>query len=407
MQPFDYLYIGFFGVMIFSAVLWLLVYFVYRDEVYGTHIPAVYPSITFLVPAYNEEDYIEDTLDALLNLDYPAGKLEIVAINDGSTDGTWEKMQQYQDVDSVTLIDKENGGKAHALNNGLEHVDTELVACMDADSYPAKDYLKHIVGYLERPGVKGVTPALKVLNPQTWVQKIIWMEYVFQIFLRKMFAIFDAQYVLPGPGSVYDADYLKELGGWNEETLTEDMEVAFRMFSEGAKIENSSNAYVHTVSPPTLRGLFRQRIRWYRGYIENFFKYKNLVGDPKQGNLGMFLLPFNVLWLLLIVFFFSHFTYQIVDALLQYVDTYRLVGFMWPSPDITLMNATFFHLFFLFFFLMGLGTILISIRTAEEAIRPWQQKVHYGTFLTVYPFLFALFWIAACIEEVTASERRW
>jgi cellulose synthase/poly-beta-1,6-N-acetylglucosamine synthase-like glycosyltransferase len=407
MQPIDYLYVGFFGVMIISSDLWLLVYLVYRDEVHGTRVPTRYPSITFLVPAYNEEDYIEDTLDALLDLNYPADRLEIIGINDGSTDATWDKMQQYSDTDNITLIDQENGGKANALNTGLEQVATDLVACMDADSYPAEDYLQHIVGYLERSGVKGVTPALKVLNPGTWVQKIIWTEYLFQIFLRKMFAIFDAQYVLPGPGSVYDTAYLKELGGWDEKTLTEDMEVAFRMFSNGAIIENASNAYVYTVSPPRLRGLFRQRIRWYRGYIENFFKYRDLVGNREKGNLGMFLLPFNILWLLLVVFFFSHFAYRLGDIIVQNVQTYLLVGYMQPSFSLSLMNATLFHLFFIFFFLVGVGTILISIRTADEAIRPWRQKVHYGTFLALYPFLFALFWIAAVAEEITTSERRW
>jgi len=121
----------------------------------------------------------------------------------------------------------------------------------------------------------------------------------------------------------------------------------------------------------------------------------------------VFLLPFNVLWLLLIVFFFSHFVYRIGDSVYQFVETYLLVGLMEPSFYLSLMNATFFHLFFVFFFLMGVGTILISIKTAEEQIRPWKQKVHYGTFLTLYPFLFAMFWIAAFTEELYSGERQW
>ncbi len=407
MQPLDYVYILFFAVMIFSSVLWLMVYFYHRDEVHGVPIPSRCPSITFLVPAYNEEDTIEDTLDALLNLDYPEDKLEIIAINDGSTDNTLAKMQQYVDHNNIEIIDKENGGKAHALNVGLEQVESELVACMDADSYPEEDFLQRIVGYLERPGVEGVTPALKVWKPETLPQKIIWTEYIFQIFLRKMFGIFDTQFTLPGPGSVYDTDYLKKLGGWREDTLTEDMEVTFRMHYSGARVENSAKAFVHTVTPPTWKGLFRQRIRWYRGYIENVFRYWDMIGDPKQGNLGMFLMPFNVLWLLLVLFFFTHFFYQIGESVYQSINTYMLVGFMWPELSFTMMSVSLFHLFSVFFLLMGVGTILISIKTAEEQIQPWNRKAHYLSFLACYPFLFAAFWIATLYEEVMDREYRW
>lgn len=407
MQPTDYVYILFFGVMIFSAVLWLLVYFFNRYEVHGTPIPTRSPSITFLVPAYNEEDTIEATLDALLAMDYPEDMLEIIAINDGSEDDTLEKMRPYEEHDNVTVIDKENGGKAHALNVGLEQVDTELVACMDADSYPEEDFLHHIVGYLEEPGVKGVTPALKVWKPETLNQKVIWTEYVFQIFLRKMFGIFDTQFTLPGPGSIYDTAYLKEIGGWREDTLTEDMEVTFRMHANGARVENSAKAFVHTVSPPTLRGLFRQRIRWYRGYIENIVEYWDMVGDPKQGNLGMFLLPFNILWILLVLFFFTHFFWRIGETVVQQIHTYLLVGFMWPSPSISLMTLSLFHIFTGFFLTMGVCTILISIKTAEEDIQLWERKVHYVSFLLLYPFLFAAFWIATLYEEFMVREQRW
>ncbi len=407
MQLTDYIFILFFTVMTFSAVLWLLVYFVHRFEVHGTPVPSRYPSITFLVPAYNEEDTIQGTMDALLDLDYPEDKLEIIAINDGSTDDTLERLRQYEDLDSVEIIDKENGGKAHALNVALEQVDTELVACMDADSYPDPDFLEYIVGYLERPGVKGVTPALKVWKPETFPQKIIWTEYIFQIFLRKMFGIFDTQFTLPGPGSIYDTAYLKELGGWREDTLTEDMEVTFRMHDSGARVENSAKAFVHTVSPPTWKGLFRQRIRWYRGYIENVIEYWDMIGDPKQGNLGVFLLPFNVLWLLLILFFFTYFFHNLGSMLVRHINTYLLVGFIYPDLSVSLLNLTLFHLFSGFFVLMGVGTILISIKTAEEKIQPWRRKTHYVSFLLVYPFLFAAFWIATLYEEFTVRDRRW
>jgi len=107
-----------------------------RNKVNTDPEPSSYPSVTFLVPAYNEEEYVEECLESLLGQDYPSEKLDIIAINDGSTDSTLEKMKKYKD--KIQIIDKENSGKASSLNHALERVETDIVGCMDADSFAEK-----------------------------------------------------------------------------------------------------------------------------------------------------------------------------------------------------------------------------------------------------------------------------
>ncbi|MCJ7478587.1 MAG: glycosyltransferase family 2 protein [Candidatus Nanohaloarchaeota archaeon QJJ-7] len=405
MEIIDIVYLFFFTIMIFSSVLWLLVYIVHRDEVYLSPEPSELPSVTFLVPAYNEEEYISDTISSILDVDYPDEKFEVIAINDGSTDSTLSKLKEFKN--RITIIDKENTGKADSMNQALAQVETDLLVSMDADSYPEKDFLRQIVGYFEREGVKAVTPALKVRNPSNWVEKVQWTEYIFQIFLRKIFAMFDVQYVLPGPGSIYKADYVKEIGGWNEDTLTEDMEIAFRIFSKGWRLDNTTNAYVHTEPEPTLRQLFRQRIRWYRGYIENLWKYTGLIGDRRHGNLGMFFLPFSVSWILLVVFFTGHFLYNTANIFWSVIQTYMLTGELMLSMNLGIQSLTFFHLFVVYFVLIGIGIILLSLRVTEEPIRPWKRKTHYAMFLAIYAMLFAGFWMAAIGEHLLSGDRQW
>ncbi len=405
MNLLDLFYVGFFGVMVYSAVLWLLVYASNRDDVFADPVPSRLPSVTFLVPAYNEEDYVGDTIEALLDLDYPDEQLDIIAINDGSEDGTLQVLERFSD--RIDIIDKENTGKADSLNTALERVDTELVASMDADSVPEPDLLRKTVGHFEDERVDGVTPALKVLDPSNWVEKIQWMEYVFQIFLRKVFSLFNVQYVLPGPGSIYRAETVKELGGWDDETLTEDMEIAFRIADSGGLLENSSNAVVWTVPPPSLRALFSQRIRWYRGYMQNFRKYIHMLGSREFGNLGMFLLPFSVLWIVLIVFFLGHFLYNIGFTAVRAVETYLLVGFLEPSFSLNLAGVHFFHLFSVLFLAVGVATTLLSLRVSHEDVRLRERKTHYATFLVIYPLLFAAFWVAAFLKHVAPGEGRW
>jgi cellulose synthase/poly-beta-1,6-N-acetylglucosamine synthase-like glycosyltransferase len=400
----DLLYLGIFSVMIFSGTMWLLVYFHNRDMVQLDPEPSRLPSVTFLIPAYNEEEFVAECIQSVLDMDYPDSKLEIIAINDGSQDGTLQEMKKF--ADRIQIIDKENSGKANSINQALEKVDTELVACMDADSFAEPQMLKSMVGYFEEEDVKGVTPAMKVRNPTTWAQKVMWAEYIYNVFLRKLFSIFDSQWVMPGPGSVYDTEYLKELGGWDEETLTEDMEIAFRMFKHGAKIKNSTNAYVDTESPPTFKGLFRQRIRWYRGYLSNMLKYDEFWFNPRYGNLGVIILPFNILFTSVVVFLLGHMVFRMVDMAYQLFNIYMLTGSLPSGFYLSIQSLSLFHVFYLIMGVSGVAILLLSLRTAEENLSLWERKLHYLLFLTIYGLLYAIFWIAAVVEEIR-GEKKW
>ena len=404
MNPVDVLYMVFFSLMIFSSSLWLLVYFRNLGKVEKDPEPSEYRDISFIVPAYNEEDCVGETIQALLEVEYPEEKKEIIAVNDGSTDSTLEVLEKFGD--SITRIDKENTGKAGSMNRALEEVDTEYVACMDADSVPSKDYLKSIVGHLDREDVAGVTPAMKLKSDSGLVEKIQWTEYIYQIFLRKVFALFRVQYVMPGPGSVYKASFLKETGGWDTDTHTEDMEIAFRMVSKGYNVENSTNAVVETSPPSSFAALFRQRIRWYKGYIENFIKYRNLFGNPDSGNMGVFLLPLNTVWILMMVFLLGHTSFSIMNSLFQKANTYLMLGYVPFDISLSLQSFHFFHLFIAFFGLIGVGAMMISLHTAEEPVDLKDKKTNYATFFTIYPYLFAMFWVATFFDYIKDRGRR-
>lgn len=403
MQFIDQLYIGIFAAIIFSSSLWILLYILNREKVNSDPEPSYFPSVAFLVPAYNEEEHVEECLDSLLNQDYPSDKLDIIAINDGSTDSTLEKMKKYSD--QIEIVDKKNTGKANSMNHALEQVDTELVGCMDADSFPVEDFVMSMVGYFEEEDVGGVTPAMKVLNPQTWPQKIMWAEFIYNVLLRKMFSLFDSQWVMPGPGSIYHTRTLKELGGWDEETLTEDMEIAFRMFKNGSKLKNSTNAYVETVSPPTLRGLFKQRIRWYRGYIQNAIDYKELWFNPRYGNLGMIVIPFNAFWTLLMFFMVGHMIYRFADSAVQMFHTYMLVGSLNLGLNLSIQSISMFHIFYGLLAVGGVGLLVLSVRTSEEKLKIWERKAHYGLFLLVYGPLYVALWVAAILGELKGGKK--
>jgi cellulose synthase/poly-beta-1,6-N-acetylglucosamine synthase-like glycosyltransferase len=151
--------------------------------------PKYYPTVTILVPCWNKAKTLGATVESLLNLEYPKEKLSIMIIDDGSTDNTFEAAQQFAHNPSVKIFKKKNeGSKFSALNFGLDNSESELVGCLDADSFVAPDALLEVVKKFEsNPAIMAVTPAMKVFHPRTWLELMQSVEYTFGVFYRKMF----------------------------------------------------------------------------------------------------------------------------------------------------------------------------------------------------------------------------
>lgn len=254
------------------------------------------PLVSIIVPAFNEKDNIQKTLASLTKLDYPKNKLEIIVVDDGSTDNTYELAQQFAKEKQKTfkgkilLLIKKNGGKGSAMNLGLKHATGEIIASMDADSIVTPSALKKMLGYFNQKDVMAVTPAMKVYQPKTYLQKFQMVEYLIGIYLRKAYAYLNSLYIAPGPFSLYRKCFFDKYGGYDEKNLTEDMEIGLRIQSKGYQIENSIDASVYTQAPKNFKELAQQRTRWYLGFLHNMKEYHHLLLLKNQA-LGSIILP--------------------------------------------------------------------------------------------------------------------
>lgn len=253
-----------------------------------------YPTVTIIVPCYNEEATLTGTLDSLLALDYPKDKLSIFVVDDGSTDNTLAIARSYESQPQVRMFTKPNGGKYTALNLGIKEATTELVGCLDADSFVAGDALIEIVKkFNANPNVMAVTPAIKIHKPSHLIEYMQAAEYTFGIFYKKMFEAMAAIPILPGPFSIYRRAAFDTMGLFRHAHNTEDMEITLRMHTHKMCIENAHTAYVYTTPPKTVRTLVRQRTRWTQGFLQNSKDYSFMYGNRRYGNLGLFVLPFG------------------------------------------------------------------------------------------------------------------
>jgi cellulose synthase/poly-beta-1,6-N-acetylglucosamine synthase-like glycosyltransferase len=289
------MYICLFAGLYFEVFL-LISFLEKRPHAKTSNAPARYPSVAILVPCWNKAKTLGATITSLLKLDYPKDKLSILIIDDGSTDGTFMAAQEFAGHPQVRVLAKGNeGSKYSALNFGLAHTQSELVGCLDADSFVAPDALIEMVKKFESdPKIVAVTPAMKVHNPRSILERMQAVEYVFGVFYRKMFDNLSAITVLPGPFSFYRRDVFDTIGLFRHAHHTEDMEMAFRLHSHGLVIANAHTAVVETKVPATFGGLIRQRVRWSRGYLENSRDYYYMYFNPRYGNLGLFALPFGL-----------------------------------------------------------------------------------------------------------------
>lgn len=391
---------------LYFEVFLLISFFEKRPSKKTARGPRHFPTVSVIVPCYNEERTIAGTVLSLLALEYPKKKLDIVVIDDGSTDGTRAIAERLSKAHpQVRYFYKENGGKYTALNRGLEVSRGDIVGCLDADSFVAKDALAESVKYLERdPSIMALTPVMKVHRPRSVLERMQAVEYTFGIFFKKMFDNLASISVLPGPFSLYRREVFARVGAFRRAHNTEDMEIAFRMHAQGLKIANAHTAYVHTTVPKTLRALLTQRVRWSQGYLQNSLDYRYMYGNPRFGHLGMFALPFGLLAFAAGLYLAGYMLYLVVVALGNRAFDLWATGL---SPQVPSLHFEWFFLntsMMLFLtvavFLMTLTAIVLGARIAGDRLQSKSLIIYFALFGFVAPlWLMRAVWNTARARE--------
>jgi len=406
-------------ILLFTSIFWLLVLFSSKKEENEEKKLIGEPFFTTIVPAYNEEDSILGTLQSLVNLDYPEGKKEIIVVNDGSTDNTKELVEKFildNPSSNITLISQENKGKGRAMNEGLKIAKGEYFACLDADSFIASDALKKMLPVFEEDkDVAAVCPLLKVRKPESILQKVQWCEYIINMFYKFLNSKINCIHVTPGPFSVYKTSVIRDLGGFSEETITEDLEIAIRLQKHQYKITQLFGTIVETVAPTTWKELFWQRIRWYKGSVDNTIKYKSLMFNKKYGDFGVIRMPTiilsGIIAIVLITALLQSFLSKAYHYLMYLIDIrFDLITLMKNiSLDFNLLSLPFSRIF-VATTLIGISffVMIYSYRLVREKItnhgRTWTSMV---TYLSIYGLFITFVWVYIAFMFVSRKKNAW
>ncbi|MAG78257.1 hypothetical protein CL616_02730 [archaeon] len=416
MAGFDIVIFSIYFILLFLSIFWLTVLYTVKDS--KKPILKGEPYFTVLVPAYNEEGTILKTLKSLVELDYPENKKQIIVINDGSKDKTQEVIEKFiknHPLEDITLLNQENQGKGSALNNGLKYTKGKFYACLDADSSVEKNAIKEMLPYFEDREVAAVCPLLKIEKPTTVIEKVQWYEYVVNMFYKYLNAKINCIHVTPGPFSVYRTQLIKDLGGYDTTTITEDLEIAIRLQKHQYKIVQTFDATVYTKAPKTWKGLFKQRVRWYKGSVDNSISYRDMIFNKKYGDFGVIRMPTiilsGILTIILTLFLLRHLLTRLVKDLIWMIqikfDVIPLIKNIKLDFDILLLP---FSKIFIACFLISIGLFVMfySYRVIGEKITN-----HGKTFvsLIVYLLMYSLFlstvWLYIAFIFISGKQAKW
>ena len=316
MNVLSIIYLAYMFISIYLLVFSLLLYFNNKKNLFSYPSLKQIPYVSFVVPAYNEEKTIQDTIEHIFAIDYPK-ILEVIVVNDASTDNTKEIIENLQKKYSkLILIDnkKNFGNAAKTKNAGLKQAKGDFVAFVDADSYPAKDSLKKMLGYFNDEKVGAVTCSVLLRDPKKFIEKLQDIEYRVIALVRKLLESVDAIYVTPGPLALYRKKALDDIGGYDNTNITEDIEIAWHLLDNNWKIRMCLATSATTTVPDKIKKWYKQRLRWAIGGLECISKYKKRF--MKKGTFGMFIIPFFIIQFFLGILGLSIFIYLLVTRIL-------------------------------------------------------------------------------------------
>jgi biofilm PGA synthesis N-glycosyltransferase PgaC len=350
-----------------------------------------YPPLSILIAAYNEADDIEETFRGIAAQDYP-GKLEVIVVDDGSTDRTVEILRSLK-IPNLRIVKAKHGGKARALNEGLKHVSHEIVVTIDADTFLHPQAVKRIVARLlsDPPHTAAVAGCVLVKNSRkTFMTRLQEWDYFTGIAsAKRQQSLYQGTLVAQGAFSAFRTPVVRGAKGWPA-VIGEDIVLTWALLQQGWRVGFEASAIGFTSAPDDFGGFFRQRKRWARGMIEALKRHGSLLW--RRSRLASFFIGIDFV-IPLIDFFY---TFAFLPGLLL-----ALTGRFYVAGPMTLLV-----------FPIALFIIRVMYRKQKQVFETLNLKVRSNPWgLIVYMLVYQAIMSPICIvgyaQEIIGSVKKW
>jgi cellulose synthase/poly-beta-1,6-N-acetylglucosamine synthase-like glycosyltransferase len=272
-----------------------------------------FKSITVIMPAHNEELYIEEAINSVIKAKFN-GLKEIIVVDDGSKDKTAQIAKKYEKKGLIKLIQTKHSGKSASLNKALQIAKGEVVAVVDADSYIHENGLIEIAKEVSRDDVAAACCPVRVRNRKRSVCMWLHLVEVYFSLIRGLYSKINANITTPGPLSAYRKKELKEVGGFSTDVFSEDADVAIKLIRKGHKIGYTEKTVAETNMPHKLKWIFYQRLRFARGLVKLLKKHMQL----NNAAIDIYTLPIFLFSYIQSIIMGSITAYQIISGYITY-----------------------------------------------------------------------------------------
>jgi Glycosyltransferases, probably involved in cell wall biogenesis len=388
--------VGFASVLLTKYTIYMVLapwysLFAKRDKKLVDHFVKDYrPLVSVMIPAWNESVGLRSTVKSLLSSTYK--NLEIIVINDGSTDDSDALMRRFidkydkemQNVPenqkiSIVYYYQQNGGKGNALNTAIALSHGDILLSVDADCVVNQNCVAAFVEAFKDPRTMAAVGNVRIGNAKTLVGTIQYLEFLFSFYFKKSDSLLNTIYIIGGAAGAFRREVFDKLGGYNCANITEDIELSVRIQAQGWKIVYCPDALIFTEGASTLQGLMKQRLRWKRGRFQTFWEHRYLFFslDPKHNKL--------LTWFVLPLAFFG-------DVQLGFELLFIAILFLFSfiSSDFSAFLS---------------GVIVVSMMFA---IQSWDCKEeHNKSFLLLAPIGWLLFYVSTFVELYALIKSIW
>ena len=343
------------------------------------------PNVSIVVPAYNEEKNIENCLSSIFSQDYPKNKMEIIVVDDGSTDSTIKIIKKYK---NVKILEQNHLGKVEALNLGALKSSHEFILTVDADTTIVRNCLRDIVKPFYNKKIGATTGNNLVKNKKSLIGVFQNIEYHFSNLIRSSFStVFKNGIWFSGSIACYRKTSLKKIGYFKKDTLAEDQDVALEMKKFGYITINVPTAAGHTIVPTKIKDLYRQRMRWWIGTLQSIFKNKELFS--RKASPSILFLYINQFWwsfyaflsLPLIIYQINYWlpynsatTYTMMSYFFKWFSLMGPIYVLYKIPDFGISMYSIFGV------LSGIITTIISI----SALKMFKERISFKNLFAIF-----------------------
>jgi cellulose synthase/poly-beta-1,6-N-acetylglucosamine synthase-like glycosyltransferase len=348
--------------------------------------------ISLLIPAHNEEAGIRHALDAAINTSYK--NKEIIVIDDGSTDNTYNIAQEFAKKGLIKLLhrDQSSGSKAGALNYGTAYATGDIIMCIDADTLIERKSLEEILKYFVDDKVAAVSGNVRIMSGDNGVKNLLTRiqsyEYLITMEMgRRYNAILNSLLIISGAFGAFRKEIFSGIGMYDKDTITEDFDLTVKVRKTGGKLQFATEAVSWTYCPNNWNSWWRQRIRWSHGQMKTLLKHRDIMWT-RSYRLVLVMSIYDM-WLMDVVFLVLRFVWLPI-MILQFTD-----------------SLAYLFAFILIIYLASEIFVVMSAAILSPRKRDVQLVYLAPIMVFFYRPLYTVLRFIAFITEIFGKEVKW